>query len=375
MAIIKMFSFETGTTPLSLGLIFHSGSPHSITSAAARTQSRSLMLVNYGAFGISGKAYYPLPQAVSTVWVQLAYYSDSYPDKPVGQSPASGDRFGMIDFWSDTTHCIQIGFEPAAYKIVAAMHDTSTIASSTSSNLFTLGVWHFIEAKLVISDTAGSILVKLNGVTVLDATGIDTKYSTLNTVNRVMFGTNHGPVLATALMDDIIIGDGTGLNASPPGDARVEYLAPIAAGNRTQFTPSAGSNWGNVDEFGTPSDSDYNWSSEVGSTDLFSMSNLTGNGVVHAVQTVIRSRKDDVGFRLVKPAFYKPIGQGDTTRLYTNAAPATSVLDSFSYSTSVLETSPDTASAWTVEEIADLQFGYVVGGGSQFSADAWLAAF
>jgi hypothetical protein len=49
--------------------------------------------------------------------------------------------------------------------------------------------------------------------------------------------------------------------------------------------------------------------------------------------------------------------------------------DTFSYKRTVFNTSPDTNAAWTIEELDDLQYGYTVGGGNEFTVDAWTVAF
>jgi len=368
MAILGMHSFDYGSSIEEVGLSFAGGGAHYLTTEQHRTGPQSLRLTCYGAFASPGRATWVLDKETA-VWAQTAYFCPTAQDGDVSDT----GRFGLFSFMENGSWHVQVGFDRYTSQLVATRNGTE-IARSTQSGLFTPSTWIFVEVKVVIHDTNGSVLAKVNGIPHIDASGLDTRNGGSGVITHLGLSTGTTGYSLPAYFDDVMYGNGTGSPSSPPGDSRVEYLAPIAAGAKAQFTPSAGSNWGNVDE--TPrSDSDYNWSSEVGATDLFSMSNLSGNGTVHAVQTVIRARKDDAGFRLVKPALYKPIGQGNTVRLYTNAAPAASVGDTFAYSRSILPTSPDTASAWTVEEIADLQFGYAVGGGSQFSLDCWIEEF
>ena len=372
MAILGMHSFDYGYSIGDYGGSYWDGNnAHVSSSTVSRTGPRSLRLQCYGAFGTPGMASWTLGN-VTTAWAQAAYYCSN----AQGALYTNKDKFGIFGFWEGyrSINHVSIGWDTSTLQLVASRNGTE-IARSTQDNLFTQDTWIFMEVKVVIHDTAGSVLVKLNGTTHIDASNLNTRNGGSGVTTHVVLGTGCTGYNQLAYFDDFMYGNGTGSPVSPPGDSRVEYLVPVAGGAKTQFTPSAGSNWGNVDELGVASDADYNWASEVGSTDVFAMSNLSGNGIVHAVQTVIRARKDDAGFRLVKPAFHKSIGQGDTVRLYTSAAPAVSVGDSFTYSRSLLTASPDTSLAWTVEEIADLQFGYVVGGGSQFSTDAWIAAF
>lgn len=373
MTILGMHSFDYAYPLADFGGIWWDGNDTQIaTTEQHRTGPQSLRVQCYGAFGVAGKVAWILNNE-TTVWAQAAYYCPS----PQEASIDNYNNFGIFGFWEgfkSTCH-VNVGWDKSTLQLVATRGATE-IARSTASNLFQTSTWLFMEVKVVIHDTNGSVLVKIGGITHIDATGLDTRNGgTSGVITHIVLGSGCTDYNLKSYFDDFMYGNGTSEPSSPPGDARVEYLVPIADGAKIQFTPSTGTNWGNVDEYSPPSDTDYNWSSEVGATDLFSMSNLSGNGIVHGVQPVVRSAKDDAGYRLVKPVFYKPIGQGDTIRLYSDAAPASSVGDSFAYSRAILLTSPDTSSAWTVEEIADLQFGYAVGGGSQFSLDCWIASF
>jgi hypothetical protein len=128
-----------------------------------------------------------------------------------------------------------------------------------------------------------------------------------------------------------------------------------------------------VDELTNP-DAEYNSSDVVGATDLFAMPNI-GNGLVHGVQSVLRYKKDDAGFRTVQPVFYRAdVDDGGdpppstTPRWYGGTK--VPVFDTFVGSTQMLATSPLSGLAWTKDEINALQFGYAVGDAAMFTIDA-----
>jgi hypothetical protein len=105
--------------------------------------------------------------------------------------------------------------------------------------------------------------------------------------------------------------------------------------------------------------------------DLFTMSDLAGNGLIRGVQTISRVKKDDAGFRKAEPVFHKASGLGETTRWYQGRVEP--VGDTFGYfALQVFETSPDTGVAWTVDEVNALQYGYAVGDAGMFTLDAKL---
>jgi len=330
-----------------------------IATDRGRTGNQSLWMSGTGFFG-SAFPTWLLGVHTTTAWIQYAAWFDHYPQ-------SAGDIVHLSFYGSSE---VQIGFHPTD-RSVCAYRNGTLIAQSANSGLLPLNQWFFMEATVTLHASAGSVLVKINGMTVLDASGLNT--GTPGYFDRIRMAAQVYDRYAT-WVDDLIVGDNVGPNnTSPPGDARVEYLRPIGAGSKTEFTPLSGSNWGNVDELQSFNDADYNSSPNTGDTDLFAMSNMSGNGLIHGVRTVLRARKDDAGYRKIRPELYKSNGVGNTPRLYGGLDQA--VADSFGYTRQIFELSPDTGAAWTVDEITDLQYGYSVGGGSQFSTDAWIAAF
>lgn len=262
-------------------------------------------------------------------------------------------------------------------KLYVYNHATSS-SSSYSSVILTISSWYYIEMKVKIDSTNGGVWVKVNGIDQIKLgayadtpMGLDTLNGSGSAIaNSVVFGSSGGSSFSWH-GDDIYVCDDSGsVNKDFLGDIRVEYLVPTGAGVKTQFTPSTGSNWQTVDEV-TPSDTDYNSSSTLGAMDLFGMKNLAGNGLVYGVQTVLQSKKDDAGFRRVKPAFFKAGGIGGTDRYYMGTQ--SPVSDTFDLApTQIFATSPDTGVVWTVDEVNALQYGYAVGDAGMFTLDAKL---
>jgi len=241
---------------------------------------------------------------------------------------------------------------------------STTIATGTQ--VITTSAWNYYEIKLTVHPSAGSFEVRVNGVVQMSGSGVNTRVTANNQVNQYGFshyggGGNHN-------FCDMYLCDTSGsANTDFLGDTRVEYLVPTGAGVRSQFTPSAGSNWQTVDD--VAGDTDYNSNNQPGAMDLFTMADLAGSGLVRGVQAISRAKKDDAGFRKASPVFYKASGLGGTARFYKGSQ--VPVLDSFSnLPLQMFNTSPDTGVAWTVDEVNALQCGYAVGDAGMFTLDA-----
>jgi len=128
---------------------------------------------------------------------------------------------------------------------------------------------------------------------------------------------------------------------------------PTGAGNHTQFTPSTGSNWQNVDDSAPNGDTDYNSDGTVGDRDSFVITDLPSvANAVKAVQYSLYARKDDAGTRQLAP-FVRISGTNYDGTTVTMAS-------SYGMFTEVKEQSPATSSAWGVSEVNGMEYGYKV---------------
>ena len=232
--------------------------------------------------------------------------------------------------------------------------DTSVFTFSTSNE-------YYIEFKIVINDSTGSLEMKVADIT---AGGDDTETATEWTVSSVDTR-NSSSSLETAwdqltlysansntIIDDIYIANGAGTyNTDFLGNIFVEAIAPTGAGNNTELTPSTGSNWQNVDD-GTPHDGDttYNTADADGETDLYECSALSETGDVFAVQVQSISRITEGDPRTLR----LPIRSGSTTGEGSDIVQAN---DAFTGKLRIVEENPATTSLFTNAEVNTLEIG------------------
>jgi hypothetical protein len=376
MAILHMSGFEYSTTVADFGIGVVNDDGKTYVQSTARTGNRGIEADGPTAFGNPPGIWYPVT-SLTTVWTQGAFRLYQAGDKQT-----SDYRFGIVQFLNYTSGWnpshVGVGFDFTTGQLVVVHGNggagweanNSVIFTSTETALVPNNVWHFLEVKATIG-TSSSLFVRLNGVVIVDLSGLYTKNPDISgTVNRVAWRSSNGLITSRVYFDDIMVGDASGGVTSPPGDCRIEYLPPNASGARADWTPTSGSNYSTVSEL-TPNDSTYNSSNVVGAMDLLNMQNLSGSGTVYAVQSVTRARKDDAGARLVRPLFR--IDDGDTPAIYSGSD--ASLTTTAAYSRELFEESPGTSSAWTIDEVNAMQFGYQVSGSEFFTLSAEIAGF
>ena len=225
---------------------------------------------------------------------------------------------------------------------------SGTILGQSAVSLFPPSAWTYLELKANIHSSTGSVVLKLNGVTKISVSGINTQNTANAYVTRVRF--------QNGLIDDLYICDTTGAaNNDFLGDVRVETLYPNGAGTYTEWTPSTGSNWQNVDDATThDGDSTYNSTATAGNRDLYTLTNLaTVTGTVQGVRGHMKARKDDSNVREL--ALFSRSSTTETTGA-TEALGVSYV----QYDGAVQETDPATSAAWTIAGVNALQFGQKV---------------
>ena len=120
----------------------------------------------------------------------------------------------------------------------------------------------------------------------------------------------------------------------------------------TEWTPSAGSNYQNVDDSGDmDDDTTYNSEDAAGQIDTYTVPDIEATGgVIHAVAVNMGVRKDDVGARTIKGV----IRQATTN--YSSPT-ALTVFDSYRVSQAIWATQPDGSGAWNETNLNAAEFG------------------
>lgn len=171
----------------------------------------------------------------------------------------------------------------------------------SASGILGTGGFTYLEVKVVVHDTTGSVVIRANGIVVLTLTGIDTRDAGTGIINEVAFGSS-GTSTTTSVactVDDFYVCDNTGaINNDFLGDTRVQAILPDGAGNYTQLTPSAGSNFDCVNENPANDDTDFVSSITAGQKDSYTLAPIALlTATIFGVAVNLISRKEDAGPR------------------------------------------------------------------------------
>lgn len=250
----------------------------------------------------------------------------------------------IVAFYEDANSGINIRVNTSG--TIAAYRGNTLLGTSTNS----LGSnqWYYIELKVLCNNSTGTVEVKVDEASWLSLTSQDTQPGSNAWHNAVRIGT----VNATSRFDDIYILDGSGsANNDFLGNRKVTAIDADGAGDDTDWTPSAGSNYQNVDD-GDEVDEDttYNETSTDGDQDLYTYENLPGvTASVDGVQITSEARVTAGSMDL-----------SNVIKTGTTVSPGTAdTITSTSYVTltRIEEKDPDTAAAWTPSGVNGAQFG------------------
>lgn len=282
-------------------------------------------------------------------------YRFSLDDLPAEESADPLDAaLQMVDFRdvSNGQQCrVQMGTEGSV-----AAYRSSTILGR-SDPCVAPGGYHHFEAKAKIDNTTGYIEVRVNEVTVLNLTGIDTQ-TTANAEASQLRIAESGTVTETAQfgfmdIDDCFAWDDDASDAENTvvdfvGDKGVYYLPVNADTAEADWTLSSGATgYSLLDEL-DPNDIDYIGDTTGVARSIFGVAALPGNvSEVIAMMPVIRAIKMESGSVTLRGGVV--VGASES---YT---PDTSPSTTFAYLTPGPKTiDPDTGVAWTNTANPDL---------------------
>lgn len=203
-----------------------------------------------------------------------------------------------------------------------------------------------IECLVTIHPSAGQVEVRVNGVTVISLSGINTDPTGETEISQiVVYPKPNAFIPSDIYYDDIFCYDGDGsYNNTFIGDRRVLTLFPDADTLQADWSWSAGPTaYQAIDEPSPDEDVTYifaNPGSSPASVSEFSLDDLpAGVSAISALMTVNRMRKTDAGTANV---------QASIVSASSEAAGADSALtEAYTYYHDVVEVDPDTSAPFT----------------------------
>jgi len=254
--------------------------------------------------------------------------------------------------WADSTPQFQteIGCDGGGH--LRLTRNNTTIATGTT--VLSASVWYFIELDLTINSSTGAYTLRINGTNELTATGANTQSSGNAWADRFYLGDFSPGAGETLDICDLYVFDATGsANNALRGDSRVDAIFPSGAGNYTQWTPSAGSNYAAVDEKAANDDTDYVESSTVSQKDSYAFGDLSSStGTVAGVQLCMYAKKTDAGTRSIKG-----LARLSSTDVLDSTDKTLST--SYAYYLDTRETKPGGGS-WAISDVNSAEFGVQV---------------
>lgn len=152
--------------------------------------------------------------------------------------------------------------------------------------------YQHIGMDMKIDPVSGWVNVYINGLLKLSYSGDTGDVD----IVEMYFGKVAAPSTCEFHMDDVYLDDTTGEGAPAlPPLLRFYYVSPNGAGNYTQWTPSAGSNYQCVDEI-PPDDADYVETNVVDEFDSYAMATITLEAAqtLYAVIPTVYARRYDL---------------------------------------------------------------------------------
>jgi len=217
---------------------------------------------------------------------------------------------------------------------------------ATGTHPVVANAWNYIELKVVVSASVGSVELRLNGASTPEASASSVNTGSTN-IDNILFVTGQSQLCH---VDDMYCVDTTGSAPTNTflGDVRVETLAPNGNGANTAWNGTY-TDWDDSTSHDT--DSTYVDSSTPGDRETSTLTDLAlTSGTIFGVQTNLIARKDDAGTRTIAPV----IRIGSTNYDGTTTPGLSS---SFTDFTQIYDRLDPSGAGWTVSTVNAMEAG------------------
>jgi hypothetical protein len=348
MAVVLVEGFDSyngitsNTTVIGIGSAWNVLSTTNLTLPTGRFGGQAVSINVFNPGGVTRS----WNQGISSFTVGFALYVSSLPTV----LSTDGDCFLTLKSGGTFMMGIQLTNTGALHvRRMSTSANASTSLGNTAGGVIAGGSWYYIELSVAISDTTGTVNLRVNGQNLISLTNQDTRNGTPTTIDNIQIGGNNGGRGGTHIVDDLYIIDST----TPLGEQRVETLYPNADTAQKQWTASTGSNnYGTIDET-LLNATDYVSSNTVGNYDLYDFGNLsTTPTTINAVVVNALAQKDNVGTRAIAITAKSGSNTSDAANTY--------LAGGFNIAARIMDTDPNNAGAWTTNAVNALQAGVKV---------------
>lgn len=267
--------------------------------------------------------------------------------------PSVSDEASLFEF-RDQANSAQVSIVCQSTGDIAVKRGspTGTLLGSTTVPALSSGAYNHVEALVTISDTVGSVEVRVNEVSVLSVSGVDTANTSNIETSQVLVLGGVGGFPSGTYIDDLFGYDDTGsYNNTFIGDKKVFTLVPDADTATADWSWSSGpSGYLTINELDPNGDTNYLFANTAGPpmSSVFTLSDLpTGVAFISGVMTTHKARKTDAGAATVVPSVVS--GASESTGA---SHPMTTA---YTYYSDVFEVDPATLVPFTKANVDGLQ--------------------
>lgn len=262
--------------------------------------------------------------------------------------PSSNNAARIFDF-RDAANITQIsiGCQSSGVIEVDRGEMNGTVLGVSASPVITANAYQHIEAFVSFSNTVGTVEVRVNGVTVISLSGVDTVASANAECSQVGIGGGSSGILH--YVDDLFCYDNNGsFNNTFIGDRRVLTLFPNANTIEADWTPvGAATGYECIDEASPDGDTTYITTGVPGSpkpSSEFGIQNLpAGVSAISGLVVVEMARKTEAGTANTKWSIISGASQ--------SAGADKPMTEIYTYRQDVFETDPASAAPFTPAEV------------------------
>lgn len=170
---------------------------------------------------------YVLPSAVATIGFAFRIWLPSLPS-----NTGSGGSTAMFDVRDGSNNILGMLWvtTTGAIKYVSGSAPSSTLVAETTGPVITAGGWYHIEGKILKSATVGTVEVRVEGITVIDADTLNTGATTIAQVGIGTWNSGNGTSFGGfAYYKDFVVWDTSGTENNDFLGAVIVYeLKPTA---------------------------------------------------------------------------------------------------------------------------------------------------